>query len=80
MEPTDKHGFIVDLAVDPNCRGFGLGKVLLRNTVIKYFEDKACENISLAVTSNNDVAKILYLKNGFEVVGKEGKEGFLFVD
>jgi len=80
MEPQDGEGVIVDFAIHPRYRGIGLGKVLFRNTIIKYFEEKECESVSLAVTADNDIAKILYLKNGFEIVGKAGKEGFLFVD
>ncbi len=80
MDPLDKNGVIVDLAIHPDYRGIGLGKVLFRNTIIKYFEEKGCESVSLAVTANNDTAKILYLKNGFEIEGKEVKEAFLFVD
>lgn len=80
MAPVDKKGVIVDLVVHPDYRGIGLGKVLFRNTIIKYYEEDKCETVSLAVTSNNDIAKILYLKNGFEIVGKEGKEAFLFID
>ncbi|MCE7743233.1 MAG: GNAT family N-acetyltransferase [Candidatus Heimdallarchaeota archaeon] len=80
MDPQDGVGVIVDFAIDPKYRGIGLGKVLFRNTIIKYFEEKKCEEVSFAVSSGNDIAKVLYLKNGFEIVGKEEKEGFLFVD
>lgn len=80
MEPQDNLGVIVDFAIDPEYRGIGLGKVLFRNAVLKLFEEKNCEKIIFAVSNGNDTAKILFLKNGFEIVGKEEKEGFLFVD
>ena len=80
LEPRDKQGYIVDFVVDPDYREAGLGKLLFRNSIIRYFEEKNCESVSLAVTSNNTKAKTLYLKNGFEIVGREGKEGFLFIE
>ncbi len=80
LEPIDKNGFTADFVIDPAYQGMGLGKVLFRNTIIKYFEELKCNNISLAVTATNDAAKILYLKNGFKVVDKEFQEGILFID
>jgi len=80
MEPQDKKGTIIDLAVDPEYRGMGLGKLLFRNAILKLMEEKQCDSVSFKVSVDNEVPKVLFLKNGFEIVGKEEKEGFLFID
>ena len=80
LAPIDQRGFIVDFAVNPSYQSFGLGKALFRNTIIKYFEELNCENIGSAVTLANKRAIGMYQENGFEIEGKEGKEGILFVD
>lgn len=80
LAPINQRGFIVDFVVDPSYQSFGLGKALLRNTIIKYFEELNCENIGSAVTLANKRAVGMYQENGFEIKGKEEKEGILFID
>ncbi len=80
LAPENQHGYIIDFAVDPSYQGFGLGKALFRNTIIKYFEELNCENIGSAITLANKRAIGMYQKNGFEIKGKEGKEGILFIE
>ena len=80
LAPIDQRGFIVDFAVNPSYQSFGLGKALFRNAIIKYFEVLNCENIGSAVTLANKRAVGMYQENGFEIKGKEEKEGILFID
>ena len=80
LEPSNKKGFIADFAVDPSFQGYGLGKVLLRNTVIKYFEQLDCDSIGLAVSIDNNTAIEIYVDNGFQFEAEEIKEGILFID
>ncbi len=78
MKSFIKSGFIIDFAVDPTFQGYGLGKVLFRNAIIKYFEKFNCENVGVEVTLSNEKTINLFLSNGFEIV-KRGKEGILIV-
>ncbi len=78
MKSFIKSGFIIDFAVDPTFQGYGLGKVLFRNAIIKYFEKFNCENVGVEVTLANEKTINLFLSNGFEIV-KRGKEGILIV-
>ncbi len=80
LAPTDKRGYIADFAVDPLYQGYGLGKALLRNTVIKYFEQMDCENIALAVTLENLKTIEFYVDNGFQFKLEQNTEGILFID
>jgi len=80
LAPIDRRSFIIDFAVDPSYQSFGLGKALFRNAIIKCFEELNCENIGSAVTLANKRAVEMYQKNGFEIKGKEEKEGILFID
>ncbi|MCK5141593.1 MAG: GNAT family N-acetyltransferase, partial [Candidatus Heimdallarchaeota archaeon] len=54
MKSFIKSGFIIDFAVDPAFQGYGLGKVLFRNAIIKYFEKFNCENVGVEVTLSNE--------------------------
>ena len=78
MKTFIKSGFIIDFAVDPKYQGYGLGKVLFRNAIIKYFEKFNCENVGVEVTLSNEKTVNLFLSNGFEIV-KTGKEGILII-
>jgi len=75
---TNKTGFIMDMAVDPDFQGRGLGTLLIQTVIQRYFERDDCDSIALAVTDDNKIAKNLYLKLGFKVKEK-GKEGLLLV-
>jgi len=78
MKSFIKSGFIIDFVVDPTFQGYGLGKVLFRNAIIKYFEKFNCENVGVEVTLANEKTINLFLSNGFEIV-KRGNEGILIV-
>ena len=78
MKSFIKSGFIIDFAVDPTLQGYGLGKVLFRNAIIKYFEKFKCENVGVEVTLSNEKTINLFLSNGFEIV-RTGKEGILII-
>ncbi len=78
MKSFIKSGFIIDFAVDPTFQGYGLGKVLFRNAIIKYFEKFNCENVGVEVTLSNEKTINLFLSNGFEIV-TTGKEGILVI-
>ncbi len=79
MKSFIKSGFIIDFAVDPDFQGYGLGKVLFRNAIIKYFEKFNCENVGVEVTLSNEKTINLFLSNGFEIV-KRGNEGILIIN
>lgn len=78
MKSFIKSGFIIDFAVDPTFQGYGLGKILFRNAIIKYFEKFSCENVGVEVTLSNEKTINLFLSNGFEIV-KRGKEGIIII-
>ncbi len=78
LKPFLKSGFLVDIAIDPKYQGYGLGKVLFRNAIIKYFLKYKCENVGLSVTFSNEKAINMYLNNGFEIV-RSGKEGIIII-
>jgi ribosomal protein S18 acetylase RimI-like enzyme len=80
LDPVDKRGYIADFAVEPSNQGYGLGKVLLRNAVIKYFEELGCEEIGLAVTLENKNVIEFYVQNGFQFKLEQSREGILFID
>lgn len=79
MKSFINSGFIIDFAVDPDFQGYGLGKVLFRNAIIKYFEKFRCENVGIELTLSNEKAINLHISNGFGIV-RSGKEGILVIN
>ncbi len=71
-------GFIIDLNVNPDYQGFGIGSLLLKNVIVKYFEERNCRSISLAVTLANKKAINLYKNYGFQKID-QGEEGLLLI-
>jgi [ribosomal protein S18]-alanine N-acetyltransferase len=62
-------GHITTIAVAPMHRGQGIGELLL-NHLIDHANELMAERITLEVRISNSVAQQLYLKYGFEPVGK----------
>ena len=65
----DSTGQVFILAVAKTSRGKGVGKVLLRSG-LEFLKKKSIKSVKLEVRSNNDVARNLYLKEGFVIKGK----------
>lgn len=62
-------GHITSIAIAPEYRGQGIGELLL-NALIDHGLDLGAERLTLEVRISNTVAQQLYLKYGFEPVGK----------
>ena len=60
---------IMNIVVKKNCRGKGIGKLLLQKMIEKAKNDGARE-IFLEVNENNKIARQLYQNVGFAEVGK----------
>ena len=60
-------GWIGQVAVLPECRGLGLGRMLLRWGV-RFLRERGAVDIELAVEASNDRALGLYRRTGFEPV------------
>ncbi len=56
---------VVDLYVDENCRGIGVGKLLLQ-TVERYFIAKKCDQIKIEVYAPNKDAYKFYQGSGYQ--------------
>ncbi|HKM41812.1 MAG TPA: ribosomal protein S18-alanine N-acetyltransferase [Methanocorpusculum sp.] len=69
IEETDeeKYGHICNLAVSPDMRGFGIGRLLLRKLERDFFI-KGCTACSLEVRTGNTSARGFYEKIGYENV------------
>ncbi|RBQ24713.1 MAG: putative N-acetyltransferase [Methanocorpusculum sp. MCE] len=69
IEETDqeKYGHICNLAVSPEMRGFGIGRLLLRKLERDFFL-AGCSGCSLEVRVSNNSAKEFYKKIGYEDV------------
>ena len=61
-------GHIMNIAVDPDFRGMGIGSSLLAN-VIDYASALNIRHLTLEVRESNTVAISLYLKHGFRTEG-----------
>ncbi len=62
-------GHITTIAIAPEYRGQGIGELLL-NGLIDHGLDLGAERLTLEVRISNTIAQQLYLKYGFEPVGK----------
>ena len=62
-------GQVFILAVASSFRGKGIGKILLRKG-LEFLKKNSINSVKLEVRSNNDVARNLYLREGFVVKGK----------
>jgi ribosomal-protein-alanine N-acetyltransferase len=62
-------GHITTIAIAPEYRGQGIGELLL-NGLIDHGVDLGAERLTLEVRISNTIAQQLYLKYGFEPVGK----------
>lgn len=65
---VEDEAHIANIAVHPEMRGRGIGKKLLEKVLVDS-EEKNVSCINLEVNEKNEVAKNLYFKYGFEVVG-----------
>ncbi|NCB44963.1 MAG: ribosomal-protein-alanine N-acetyltransferase [Clostridia bacterium] len=79
IEETDqeKYGHICNLAVSPDMRGFGIGRLLLRKLERDFFM-QGCTGCSLEVRVGNTPARAFYKKIGYEDVilfGEYYKDG-----
>lgn len=80
----DAQAELLRIAVAPEQRGKGFGKVLLAHS-LEAASALGCTSMSLEVQDGNDVAIGLYKSLGFEPVGKRpgyyaGKDGLLFLN
>ncbi len=66
IEIVDKKAHILNIAVSPDYRGYGIGEQLLV-AMLEYAEFKGCENVYLEVRVSNKVAISLYSKWGFKI-------------
>ncbi len=69
IEETDneKYGHICNLAISPDMRGFGIGRLLLRRLERDFFM-QGCTACSLEVRISNTSARKFYDKIGYENV------------
>ena len=65
-------GEIHEIAVAPNMKGKGLGKMLL-SRAIEYFKEKGLKRSGLWVGEHNLKAKRLYEESGYYITGQKGK-------
>lgn len=72
-QPTSNSYYINNIAVSSSCRGGGIGKLLLANT-LKHAELSGYQCVELDVTSVNEAAIRFYEKNGFATVSTSGNE------
>lgn len=62
---------IINIVIDLNERQKGYGSMLLSHLINNINKD--IKSITLEVSSNNEAAKNLYLKNGFEIINVRKK-------
>lgn len=60
-------GEVTNIAVDGTYRGQGYGQLIMES-LLTYSLKQGFERITLEVRASNEVAKKLYLKNGFEQI------------
>ena len=74
FETCDGEYYIDSLGVNPNHQGKGIGSKLLHFVIEKYVNQNH-ETLGLLVEEGNPLAKNLYLKLGFKVVGEKSLVG-----
>ena len=70
FETKDGEYYIDSLGVNPNHQGKGIGSKLLQFLIAEYVH-KNKQTLGLLVEEDNPMAKNLYLKLGFNVVGRK---------
>ncbi|MBE8724314.1 GNAT family N-acetyltransferase [Flavobacterium hungaricum] len=70
LESKDGEYYIDSLGVNPNYQGKGIGSKILQFLIEEYVA-KNNETLGLLVEEENPLAKNLYLKLGFKVVGEK---------
>jgi RimJ/RimL family protein N-acetyltransferase len=68
-EKTAHRGEIVQVFLEPEYWGKGIGEKLLRLTVDKAFEDAEIDQLTLSAVKTNAKAALLYEKLGFKTYG-----------
>jgi [ribosomal protein S18]-alanine N-acetyltransferase len=63
-----REGSIQSIAVSPDCRGKGVGEMLMRSAIDHLA--RRCDRVHLLVDANNGTAMRLYHKLSFEETGK----------
>jgi len=63
-----KSGHIISIAVIPEYRGLGIGKLLMLNALKSLKEEYGCEESFLEVRVSNKIAIKLYLDLGYKIV------------
>jgi Sortase and related acyltransferases len=77
VQPAYKYTLEHSVYVHPNMRGFGLGKILLRE-IIKKAEEQDYHVIVGAIDASNVVSRQLHEKEGFEFCGFIKQSGYKF--
>jgi L-phenylalanine/L-methionine N-acetyltransferase len=67
--PTTRHVASLGMAVAPDWRGQGVGTALLQEA-IRWAREMGVEKLALSVYPDNDAARALYRKFGFEEEGR----------
>ncbi len=62
-------GELANIAVEPGHRGRGLGRLLL-DQLLELSRERGVEDLFLEVRESNSVARDMYLRRGFEEVGR----------
>ncbi len=61
---------IINVAVDPECRGCGYGKKLMQ-AAEDFAREHGCASITLEVRESNTPARVLYEKTGYRIFGTQ---------
>ena len=61
-------GEILDVAVRGDCRGLGIGRLLV-TAALRVFKERGCQRVYLEVRTSNQAAISLYLALGFREAG-----------
>ncbi|MFD1605607.1 GNAT family N-acetyltransferase [Flavobacterium artemisiae] len=70
FETKEGESYIDSLGVNPNYQGKGIGSKILKFLIEEYVH-KNKQTLGLLVEEDNPLAKNLYLKIGFEIVGEK---------
>ncbi|QEC68970.1 N-acetyltransferase [Panacibacter ginsenosidivorans] len=69
-QKTKHRGEVVQMFVDPNYKGQGVGQILLQKTIDKAFSSELIEQIILSAVFENEKAVKLYKRAGFVEYGR----------